>query len=163
MFGCLQIDFFQMLYRDRHHEVLHFETWFRGLDLHSVSSEHEKMKGSALIIWQNFQTIWIRFSVLLRVAVWEISSLFSFVWPLFSRVNLTAYFTWKKAKMHWHACECLRRNFFYIWLAHSCKQTQQFGNNDNNNNEHISRVLFHVKHAQLRWTGANTKIENACV
>ena len=30
-------------------------------------------------------------------------------------------------------------------------------------NERISRALFHVKHAQLRWTGANTKIENACI
>ena len=27
----------------------------------------------------------------------------------------------------------------------------------------ISRALFHVKHAQLRWTGANTKIKNACI
>ena len=26
-----------------------------------------------------------------------------------------------------------------------------------NNHEHICRVPFHVKHAQLRWTGANTK------
>ena len=33
-------------------------------------------------------------------------------------------------------------------------------NNNNNNSERISRALFHVKHAQLRWTGANTKIEN---
>ena len=31
------------------------------------------------------------------------------------------------------------------------------GNNNNNNNERISRAPFHVKHAQLRWTGANTK------
>ena len=36
-------------------------------------------------------------------------------------------------------------------------------NNNNNNNERISRALFHVKHAQLRWTGKNTKIENACI
>ena len=35
--------------------------------------------------------------------------------------------------------------------------------NNNINNEHISRAHFHVKHAQLRWTGANTKIENACI
>ena len=35
--------------------------------------------------------------------------------------------------------------------------------NNNNNNEHISRAPFHVKHAQLRWTGANTKIQNACI
>ena len=34
---------------------------------------------------------------------------------------------------------------------------------NNNNNERISRALFHVKHAQLRWTGANTKKENACI
>ena len=36
-------------------------------------------------------------------------------------------------------------------------------NNDNNNNERISRAPFHVKHAQLRWTGANTKIWNTCI
>ena len=35
--------------------------------------------------------------------------------------------------------------------------------NNNNNNERISRALFHVKHAQLRWTGADTKIENASI
>ena len=33
----------------------------------------------------------------------------------------------------------------------------------NNNNERISRALFHVKHTHLRRTGANTKIENACI
>ena len=36
-------------------------------------------------------------------------------------------------------------------------------NNDNNNNERICRVPVHVKHAQLRWTGANTKIQNTCM
>ena len=30
-------------------------------------------------------------------------------------------------------------------------------NDNNNNNERIYRVPFHVKHAWLRWTGANTK------
>ena len=30
--------------------------------------------------------------------------------------------------------------------------------NNNNNNERISRAPFHVKHAQLRWAGANAKI-----
>ena len=34
-----------------------------------------------------------------------------------------------------------------------------YNNNNNNNNVRISRALFHVKRAQLRWTGANTKIE----
>ena len=33
----------------------------------------------------------------------------------------------------------------------------------NNNNECISRALFHVKHAQLCWTSANTKLESACI
>ena len=32
-------------------------------------------------------------------------------------------------------------------------------NNNNNNNERISRVPYHVKHAQLRWTYADTKIQ----
>ena len=32
-------------------------------------------------------------------------------------------------------------------------------NSNNNYNEHISRVPFHVKHAQLCRTGANTKIK----
>ena len=36
-------------------------------------------------------------------------------------------------------------------------------NNNSNNNERISSALFHVKHAQLRKAGANTKIENACI
>ena len=36
-------------------------------------------------------------------------------------------------------------------------------NNNNNNNERISRVPLHEKHAQLRWTGANTKIQNTCI
>ena len=36
-------------------------------------------------------------------------------------------------------------------------------NNNNNNNERICRVPVHVKHAQLRWTGANTKIQNTCM
>ena len=36
-------------------------------------------------------------------------------------------------------------------------------NNNNNNNERISRAPFHVKHAQLHWTGANTKIQNTCI
>ena len=31
---------------------------------------------------------------------------------------------------------------------------------NNNNNERISRAPFHVKHAQLRCTGANTKLQN---
>ena len=30
-------------------------------------------------------------------------------------------------------------------------------NNYNNNNKRIYRTPFHVKHAQLRWTGVNTK------
>ena len=33
---------------------------------------------------------------------------------------------------------------------------------DNNNNEPISRAPFHGKHAELRWTGANTNIQNTC-
>ena len=36
-------------------------------------------------------------------------------------------------------------------------------NNINDNNEHISRVPFPVKHAQLCWTGANTKLQNTCI
>ena len=36
-------------------------------------------------------------------------------------------------------------------------------NNNNNNNERISRAPFHVKHAQLHWTGANTQIQNTCI
>ena len=36
-------------------------------------------------------------------------------------------------------------------------------NSNNNNNECISRARFHVKHAQLRRTGANTKIQNTCI
>ena len=42
----------------------------------------------------------------------------------------------------------------WVWLAHSRND-----NNINNidNNDCISRAPFHVKHAQLRWTGANTK------
>ena len=35
--------------------------------------------------------------------------------------------------------------------------------NNNNNTERISRAPFHMKHAQLRWTGANTKIHNTCI
>ena len=31
---------------------------------------------------------------------------------------------------------------------------------NNNNNERISRAPFQVKHAQLRWTGANIEIQN---
>ena len=34
-------------------------------------------------------------------------------------------------------------------------------NNNNNNNKRISRAPFPVKHAQLRWTDANTKTRNA--
>ena len=34
---------------------------------------------------------------------------------------------------------------------------------NNNNNGRIFRTSFHVKHAQLRWTGANTKIQNTCI
>ena len=33
----------------------------------------------------------------------------------------------------------------------------------NNNNGRISRAPFDVKHAQLCWTGVNTKIQNTCV
>ena len=36
-------------------------------------------------------------------------------------------------------------------------------NYNNNNNERISRAPFPVKHAQLRWTGVSTKIQNTCV
>ena len=36
-------------------------------------------------------------------------------------------------------------------------------NNNNNNNECISTVPLHVNHAQSRCTGANTKIQNACI
>ena len=36
-------------------------------------------------------------------------------------------------------------------------------NNNNNNNECISRAPFNVKHAQLRCTGPNTKIQNTCI
>ena len=42
-------------------------------------------------------------------------------------------------------------------------QQHNNNNNNNNNNERISRASFHVKHAQLRWTGANTKIQNTCI
>ena len=53
---------------------------------------------------------------------------------------------------------CTHHILHFLWrfqLSHRCRY--------NNNNERISRVLFHVKHAQLRWTGANTKTENACI
>ena len=36
----------------------------------------------------------------------------------------------------------------FIWIRQ---------NNNNNNNERISRAPFHMEHALLRWTGANTK------
>ena len=36
-------------------------------------------------------------------------------------------------------------------------------NKNNNNNECISRAPFHVKHAQLRWTGANTRMQSTCI
>ena len=34
---------------------------------------------------------------------------------------------------------------------------------NNNNNDCVSRAPFHVKYAQLRWTQANTKIQNTCI
>ena len=61
-------------------------------------------------------------------------------------------------------------------LAHFQRYNNNNNNNNNNNsnnnnndnkkkkkNERISRAPFHVKHAQLRWTGANTKIQNTCI
>ena len=33
---------------------------------------------------------------------------------------------------------------------------------DDDDTERFSRASFHVKHAQLRWTGANTKIQITC-
>ena len=35
--------------------------------------------------------------------------------------------------------------------------------NKKNDNERISIAPFHVKHAQLHSTGANTKIQNTCI
>ena len=29
--------------------------------------------------------------------------------------------------------------------------------------KYISRAPLHVKHAQLRWKGANTKTQNTCI
>ena len=46
------------------------------------------------------------------------------------------------------------KGFDYLALAPTVLVTVV----NNNNNEHISRAPFHVKHAQLHWTSANTKI-----
>ena len=35
--------------------------------------------------------------------------------------------------------------------------------NNNDNNDCISRAPFHVKHAHLRFTSANTKIKSTCI
>ena len=57
--------------------------------------------------------------------------------------------------------------FEMLRLAYRCggdkTKANNNNNNNNNNNERISRAPFQVKHAELRRTGAKTKIQNTCI
>ena len=57
---------------------------------------------------------------------------------------------------------CMAKDF-NLRIGKKHKSVCRRNNNNNNNNECISRAPFHVKHAHLHWTGANTKIQNACI
>ena len=62
-----------------------------------------------------------------------------------------------------HARTCVRVLWGLGWCEWLTFNPQGHTVCNNNNNERISRAPFHGKHAQLRWTGANTKIQSTCV
>ena len=73
--------------------------------------------------------------------------------PLFTYIHTTLYF---------HMTRCIA-SFLTAVTPYLHVYQHDLSLTCNNNNGRVSRAPFHVKHAQLLWTGANTKIQNTCI
>ena len=68
----------------------------------------------------------------------------------------TTTFTWLCKPFPFKYCAC----FHYNNDSNNNDDDDNDDDNNSNDNEHISRAPLLVKHAQLRWTGVDTKIQN---
>ena len=105
---------------------------------------------------------------LIGLDVWQGARLFIRV-PVFTSLKCLAGHTF----IHWSTriyitkmprlwFEPYTENCSRFVMTHN-NTTNNNNNNNNDNNERISRAPSNVKHAQLRWRGANTKMQSTCI
>ena len=119
---------------------------------------------SILVLWVFFFLLnWMFQHDCLDTYCFWVSYMHAFCIFVFASVQRNwACFTWKSA-LEIRSLLLLLLQKLYAVCSLGCVWNWVSSNNNNSNDEHISRMPFHVKHAQLCWTGVNTKIQNTCI